>query len=71
MNQDWDGFCVVYTARMNYVGTSIFGLVFFLLAVILYLAVILGFSWLMVWFLTPVAYRRWKKLKDQDERRGQ
>ena len=36
-----------------------------------YIAVLLLVARFMVWFLTPVAYRRWKQLSDEDARRGQ
>ncbi|MHB8509606.1 MAG: hypothetical protein ACYDGR_13325 [Candidatus Dormibacteria bacterium] len=44
-----------------------FGIVFFLFALALYFGLLLGVGWVLIYFLTPVAYRRWKQVKADDE----
>ncbi len=45
------------------------GLLFFLVFFVGYVAVLLLVARFLVWFLTPVAYRRWKQLSEEDSRR--
>ena len=54
---------------MNGAGSLLIRLVAFLVFALIYLAVIYGVGYAMVWLLTPVAYKRWKQLKAQDEAR--
>jgi len=54
---------------VNVAGSLLITLIAFLVFAVIYLAVIIGVGYAMVWVLTPVAYKRWKQLKAQDEAR--
>ncbi len=56
---------------MYFMGGNFLGL-FFLFAILAgQIALVLLVARFAVWYLTPVAYRRWKQLADEDKRRGQ
>ncbi|HXA41800.1 MAG TPA: hypothetical protein VNV65_02690 [Candidatus Solibacter sp.] len=42
----------------------------FVLIIAAQIAFVLLVARFAVWYLTPVAYRRWKQLEDEDSRRG-
>jgi hypothetical protein len=44
-------------------------LVLQVLSLVLFVAVILAIGWVFVWFLTPVAYKRWRQAAARDEAR--
>jgi len=50
-------------------GSYFLGPFVFLLFIVGQIAVVLLVARFAVWYLTPVAYRRWKQLEDEDSRR--
>jgi hypothetical protein len=55
---------------MYFMGGNLVGLFFLFVIPAGQIALALLVARFAVWHLTPVAYRRWKQLADEDERRG-
>lgn len=54
---------------MYFEGGNVFGSLIFLVLLAGQIALVLLVARFAVWFLTPVVYRRWKQLADEDKRR--
>jgi hypothetical protein len=55
---------------MYFLGGNLVGVFVLLIILAGQIALALLVARFAVWYLTPVAYRRWKQLADEDERRG-
>jgi hypothetical protein len=56
---------------MYFMTGSLLGPFFFLILLVGQIALALLVARFAVWYLTPVAYRRWKQLADEDSKREQ